>query len=67
MSRGAEEAGLGVWAVFVFWGKFLKKLGIFLFWAIFYFFWHNFTVDKHWFFKSVYLATNTLHLMLENF
>ena len=29
--------GLGDWANFVFWGTFLKKLGRFLFWVIFYF------------------------------
>ena len=31
--------GLGDWTNFVFYGKFLKKLGRFLFYVIFYFFW----------------------------
>ena len=31
--------GLGDGVNFVFWSKFLKKLGRFLFWVIFYFFW----------------------------
>ena len=64
----------------IFWGgegKFFKNLGRFFFWVIFYFFWaknrkliisgHIFTIGQHWFFMSVYLATNTLHLMLEIF
>ena len=70
-------AGLGDWAIFGgFWGKFLKKLGRFLFWVIFfflakkqkfYYFWAYFTIGQHCFFKSVHLATNTLYSMLENF
>ena len=31
--------GLSDWENFVFWGKFLKELGRFLFWVIFCFFW----------------------------
>ena len=27
----------------------------------------KFSIVQHWFFKSVHLATNTMHLMLENF
>ena len=70
-------AGLGDCLNFVFWGKFFNNLGRLFFWAIFDFFWaknrkliifgHSFTIGQHWFFKSVHLATNTLHLMLENF
>ena len=51
--------GLGDWENFVFLNKFLKKLGRFLFWVIFYFFWeknrkliisgHIFTVGQYWF------------------
>ena len=44
-------AGLGDWAIFGgFLGKFLKKLGRFLFWVIFYFFWaknRNFIISGH--------------------
>ena len=28
---------------------------------------HSFTIGQHWFFKSVYLATNILYLMLEHY
>ena len=70
--------GLGDWVNFVFFGKFLKKLGRFLFWVIFYFFWAKkpenllflgrfFTIGLHWIFKSMHLATNNLYSMLENF
>ena len=34
-----SEGRLSDCANIVFWGKFLKKLGRFLFWVIFYFFW----------------------------
>ena len=63
--------------ILYFWGKFLKKLGRFLFWVIFYFFWaknrkliisgHIFTIGQHWFFKSVHLVIKTLYSMLEIF
>ena len=70
--------GLGDWVNFVFWGKFLKKLGRFLFWVIFYFFWAKnprkliisgqiFTIGQHWIFKSVHLMIKTLYSMLGNF
>ena len=63
---------------FCFLGKFLKKLGRFLFWVIFYFFWAKkpqniyyfwafVTTGQYWLFNSLHLATNTLHLMLEKF
>ena len=69
--------GLGDWANFVFWGKFLKKLAKFCVWVIFYFFWAKkqkidysgniFTIGQHWFLKSVHLVIKILYAVLENF
>ena len=59
-----------------FLGKFFKNLGRFFSGQYFIFSGqktvkmiisgHSFTIGQHWFFKSVYLATNILYLMLEH-
>ena len=71
-------AGLGVWATFVFLGEIFKESGqIFILGNILLFlgkkpqkidyFWAYFYHRPALVFKSVHLATNTLHLLLEIF